>query len=313
MRKKKKEESVVSTLSFRVAFKRTLPLQVMVWIPLGIFCIFSYIPIYGISMAFQDFSLRQGFFGSPWVGFEHFQNILTDPTIYTLLKNNIILGMLGIFTAQPCAVLLALIINEVRIEKLKNAVQIITCLPNFLSVVTVVGMMTLLFSPTSGVVNQMLQAMGIEPIYFMGTASWYRPMFIGSNIWAHTGFGAIYYLAALSSIDVGLYEAAALDGASRLQRIWYINLPYVVPTFAMLFILGMGGVLNVDTSKAILMYSPLNSSVSDIVGTYTYRRGLLMMEYSYGSAIGLLMSLVNFVSLVFFNWLSRKTVKQSIW
>jgi len=224
------------------------------------------------------------------------------------------LGLFGILTSTPSAILLALLINEVQRKYFKKVVQVITCLPNFLSTVTVVSMIYLLFSPRIGVVYLLLgKFFGIDPVYFTASTKWYRPLFIGSNIWQHAGFSSIYYLAALSSIDPGLYEAACIDGATRLQRIWYINIPHLLPTAAMLFILSMGGVLNVDTSKAILMYNPMNSEVSDIIGTYTYRRGLLEREYSLGASVGLIMNIVNFVSLVVFNWISRKTVKQSIW
>jgi putative aldouronate transport system permease protein len=295
-------------------FRNTLSLQLMVLLPMVIFIIFHYIPIYGIIIAFQDFKLKEGFWGSPWVGLKNIIDFFNNPNFIVLLKNTFLLGFYGILTSTPSAITLALIINEVQRKYFKKFVQIVTCMPNFLSTVTIVGMMYLLFSPTGGVVNVVLDKLfNIAPIYFTASTKWYRPLFIGSNIWQHTGFASIYYLAALAGMSPELHESACIDGATRLQRIWYINLPHLVPTAAMLFILSMGGVLNIDTSKAILMYNPMNSEVSDVIGTYTYRRGLLMREYSLGASVGLIMSVVNFFSLVTFNWISRKIVKQSIW
>lgn len=295
-------------------FKMTLSLQLMVLLPLVMFIIFHYIPIYGIVIAFQDFSLRKGFFGSEWVGLTNIIEFVSNPNFFKLLWNTFALGFFGVITATPAAIMLALIINEVGRKHFKKVVQVVTCLPNFLSTVTVVGMIYLLFSPSGGIVNVFLERVfNIDPIYFAASTRWYRPLFIGSNIWQHTGFASIYYLAALAAIDPGLYEAACIDGATRFQRIRYINLPHLLPTAAMLLILSMGGVLNVDTGKAILMYNPMSSDVSDVIGTYTYRRGLLMREYSLGASVGLIMNVVNFASLFTFNWISRKTAKHSIW
>ncbi len=278
------------------------------------YIIFRYVPMYGVVIAFKDFNARLGILGSPWIGFEQFIRFFTHPYFFRLVRNTFLISFYSLLIGFPAPIILALMLNELRNQTYKRFVQTVSYLPHFISIVAIVGILTLLLSPTNGFVNVVLtKVFGMEPIYFMAEPGWFRPLFVASGIWQNIGWGAILYLAALSQVDVQLYDAAIVDGTSRMQKIWHISLPSIMPTIAILLILRIGTLFYVGFEKVILMYNPVTYSTADVIGSYVYRRGLQYAEFSYGAAVGLFNSVVNVLLLITANWISRRVTEQSLW
>ena len=278
------------------------------------YIIFRYVPMYGVVIAFKDFNARLGILGSPWIGFEQFIRFFTHPYFFRLVRNTFLLSFYSLLLGFPAPIILALMLNELRNQTYKRFVQTVSYLPHYISIVAIVGILTLLLSPTNGFVNVVLtKVFGMEPIYFMAEPGWFRPLFVGSGIWQNIGWGAILYLAALSQVDVQLYDAAIVDGTSRMQKIWHISLPSIMPTIAILLILRIGSLFYVGFEKVILMYNPVTYSTADVIGSYVYRRGLQYAEFSYGAAVGLFNSVINVILLITANWISRRVTEQSLW
>ena len=283
------------------------------------FLVFHYLPIYGISFAFVDYAPKYGqgvvanYLTSPWIGFEHFVAFFTGPKFFPLLRNTALLGFYSVLFEFPAAILFAVCLYEVRNTFYRKFAQTISFLPHFISTVSVVAMMVMLFSPSSGYVNWLLSRIGIEPIYFLAEPAWFRPLYVGSGIWAGIGWGAIVYLAAMFGIPASLYESAAIDGATRWQKIWRITLPSILPTIMILLILRVGSFINVGVEKILLMYSPLTYDVADVIGTYVYRRGIVKFDYSFATAVGMFNSVVNLLLLVIANYTARKVADESLW
>jgi putative aldouronate transport system permease protein len=278
------------------------------------YIIFRYVPMYGVVIAFKDFNARLGILGSPWIGFEQFIRFFTHPYFFRLVRNTFLISFYSLLIGFPAPIILALMLNELRNQTYKRFVQTVSYLPHFISIVAIVGILTLLLSPTNGFVNVVLtKVFGMEPIYFMAEPGWFRPLFVASGIWQNIGWGAILYLAALSQVDVQLYDAAIVDGTSRMQKIWHISLPSIMPTIAILLILRIGTLFYVGFEKVILMYNPVTYSTADVIGSYVYRRGLQYAEFSYGAAVGLFNSVVNVILLITANWISRRVTEQSLW
>lgn len=296
-------------------FIRQLSLYSMTLPGLLIVLIFAYIPMYGIVIAFQDYSIVQSIFGSDWVGFRHFEEFLGNPMFGRIMSNTLILGALNTLWSFPAPIILALLLNEITQQKFKKVVQSISYLPYFISTVILVGMLKELASVDGGLFNKFVVMLGGEPINFFAESSWFRTLFIGSGIWQGVGWGSIIYLAALSNVDPQLIEAAIIDGANRWDRIRHISIPAIMPTIAILLIMGVGGVMNADSQKVLLMYSPQIYETADVIGTYTYREGILGARFSYTTAVGLFMSLISFVLLVTTNWASKKLSggENSLW
>lgn len=276
------------------------------------FVIFEYWPMYGVQIAFKDFMARLGITDSPWVGFKHFERFFGSYYFERLLLNTLGIGLYELLVGFPVPILLALMINEVRFSKFKRMVQTVTYAPHFLSTVVVVGMLYLFLSPT-GIVNQFLRIWGFEPVSFMTEPAWFKTIYVLSGVWQHMGWSSIVYLAALAAVDPQLHEAATVDGASKLQRIWHINLPGIMPTIVILLILNVGRILSVGFEKVFLMQNELNMSSSDVISTYVYRTGIMGAQYSYSAAIGLFNSVVVFVMLVIVNWIARRVNETSLW
>jgi putative aldouronate transport system permease protein len=283
------------------------------------FVIFHYLPIYGISFAFVDYSPKYGqgvvanYLTSPWIGFQHFVDFFTGPKFFPLLRNTVVLGFYSVLFEFPASILFAVCLYEVHNLFYRKFAQTISFLPHFISTVSVVAMMVMLFSPSDGYVNWLLGSIGIEPIYFMAEPGWFRPLYVGSGIWAGIGWGAIVYLAAMYGIPTSLYESAAIDGASRLQKIVRITLPSILPTIMILLILRVGAFINVGVEKILLMYNPLTYEVADVIGTYVYRRGIVKFDYSFATAVGMFNSVVNLLLLVVANYTARKVADESLW
>ncbi len=274
---------------------------------------FKYFPIYGLIMAFERFNPAKGFFASEWVGLHYFKQFFEDPFTFRIIKNTFLLGIYVILWTFPAPIILALMLNELRVQWFKRIVQTISYFPFFISVVIVVGLMLEMLSPVDGIINDLLAWMGFEKINFFSEAEWFRTLYISSTLWQSTGFASIIYLAAMAGIDPELYEAATVDGANRWHKLKFITLPGIMPTAVVLLILSVGGIVSYDFVKVLLMYNPGTYETSDIIGTYIYRMGLENSNYSYSAAVGLLTSVVAFVFVWGTNYISKKTSDTSVW
>ena len=274
------------------------------------FVIFHYVPMTGIQIAFKDFSTRDGIWGSDWIGFEHFERFFSAYNFWTILGNTLILSVLSLVISFPLSIGLALLLNEIRHKKLNNTLQTIFIAPHFVSTVVVIGMLQAFLSPETGIVNILLQKLGVieEGIYFTRLEEWFRPMYIISGLWQNLGWSAVIYLSALTAIDPGLYEAAAIDGASRWQQLWSITIPSIWPTIVIQLILKCGHIMSVGYEKVLLMQTTTNMDVSQIISTFVYNKGLGSSnpQYDYATAIGLFNSVVNLIVLLAVNRIAKK-------
>ncbi len=275
--------------------------------------VFNYGPMYGIQLAFKDYKPALGIWGSPWAGLEHFQTMVNDPDFWRALKNTLIYNVEYLVISTVFTIFLALMLNELRLKKVKSVVQTTVYLPYFLSTVIIVGMLKDFCSVNGGLFNQIITALGGSPINFFSESQWFRTLYIGSGIWQGVGWGTIIYLAALSGVDVELYEAATIDGANRFQKMWNITLPAILPTVTILMIMNVSGILGSDFQKVMLMYSPKIYDVADVIGTYTYREGIEGAKYSYTTAVGLFTSLLSFILLAITNFICKKFSDNSLW
>ena len=275
------------------------------------FLLFHFAPLYGLQIAFKDYNLVKGVGASEWVGLENFKKLVNDPFFLRVVKNTVVLGFWTLVLGFPLPIMFALAVNEIRPQHglFKRVVQSISYLPHFVAVVIIVGLMYEFFS-SGGIVNQFIQALGFEPVKFLGSMTMFRPMYLGSAFYQTIGWSSIIYLAALASIPVELYEAAHVDGASRWQRIHYITLPGLMPTIRVLFILGVSVIVASSFERAFLLQTPGTYEVSDVLDTYVYRRGLVKLDFSYGTAVGLVNSVVAFILVFFTNWLAKRTSEE---
>lgn len=294
-------------------FKNEAFLHLLVLPAILYFVIFCYVPMYGVLIAFKDFSFGKGIWGSPWVGFEHFKMFFQSMYFPRLIKNTLLLSVYNILWSMPVPILFAVLLTEVRNRRFKRTVQTITYFPHFISTVVVVGMMVTFLSPVDGIVNIALQNLGFEPISFMQDSKWFRTLYIASGIWQNFGWDSVLYLAALTSIPSEQYESAMVDGANRLQRILHISLPGIMPTFIILFIMNVGKMMSVGSSKIILMYSPGIYDVADVISTYVYRKSIVGGEMSFGTAVDLFNMLINFILVFGANKISRRVSEVSLW
>ena len=292
--------------------QRTWQLYVLLLPALVGLLLFSYGPMYGILLAFKEYSPLSGIIGSPWVGLRHFNRFFRSPFFSQLIRNTLYLSLYGLFVGFPLPVLLALGLNQVRSIRFKKTVQTVTYAPYFISTVVLVGSINIVFAET-GFINQFIKMMGKDSVLFMGAAKYWRHIYVWSGIWQGMGWSAIIYIAALSGVDPVLYEAAIIDGATKLQRIIAIDLPSIAPTIVITFILSAGSIMSIGFEKAFLMQNPLNTSVSEIIPTYVYKVGLLSSEYGFSTAVGLFNSVINCVLLLTVNKISRKFGQSSIW
>lgn len=275
--------------------------------------VFKYWPMFGAQIAFRDYNPVDGFTGSPWVGLEHFARFIESFQFERLMVNTLTVNALGLLLAFPVPIILALIVNQLTSDRFKKFTQTVLYAPSFISVVVVVGMIYLLFSPRSGIVNNAITALGGDPVFFMGSPEWFRPLYIGSDIWQNAGFSMIVYLAALTAIDPALHEAARVDGANKWQRMWHIDIPGILPVITILFILAIGNLFNLGFEKVLLMQTDLNLPTSEVIQTYVYKTGLQGAQFSYSAAIGLFNSLINLALLLTFNGVARRANKTSLW
>nr|WP_309119298.1 ABC transporter permease subunit [Paenibacillus sp.] len=273
--------------------------------------IFHYFPMYGILIAFKDYSAPKGIWGSEWVGLKYFNSFFKDPMAFRVLKNTLLLGLYTLFWSFPAPIILALLFNELRNKHFKKLIQTVSYFPHFISVVIVAGMLKE-FTARDGLFNDIVTFFGGTPIMFLLEPDYFRTIFISSGIWQGVGFGTIIYLAALSGIDPTLYDVAEVDGAGRWKKVVHITWPSLKPTTIILLIFALGGILGTDFQKIILLYSPETYSVADVIGSYVYRQGILGAQYEYTTAIGLFMSIISFVILYLANRASRKVSETSL-
>lgn len=291
--------------------KREIPFHLMLLLPMLFLAVFSFAPLFGILMAFQDYIPAKGILQSRWVGLENFDFIFSLPSIRQIFANTIIISLGKLAAGIIVPVFFALLLNEIRVIAFKRTVQTIVYLPHFLSWVVLANVVSSILG-FDGPVNSLIQSMGHDPILFLGSNVWFRPVIILSDCWKEFGYGSIIYLSALTSIDPGLYESASLDGASRLQKIFYITLPMLVPTIVLMMALNLGNILNAGFDQIFNLYNPLVYETGDIVDTFVYRIGLIDMQYSLATAVGLIKSVIGFVLIMSSNLVSRKLVSRSI-
>jgi putative aldouronate transport system permease protein len=275
--------------------------------------IFKYLPMFGIVISFKDYNLYKGIWASDWVGLKYYKMFFNSPDFWIILRNTFLLGINKLIFGFPAPIILALLLNEVKNMVFKRFVQTVSYLPHFISNVVVAGMVVMFLSPSQGFVNHMIQSFGFEPIHFMIKPELFRFIYVGSEVWQHIGWEAIIYLAALSSIDPSLYEAADIDGASRWRKLWNVTLPGISTTIIILFILNVGRVLEIGFEKVFLLYNPATYSTADILSTYVYRTGLVSGNFSYAAAIDMFTGIVCFFFIYSTNALSRRLSQTSLW
>lgn len=294
-------------------FKREWQLYVMLLPTILWLAIFLYKPMYGLQIAFKDYSIFRGIANSPWIGIEHFQTLFGNDQFLRAIKNTIIISFYGLIFGFPMPILLALMFNEILNQWFKKSAQTIVYLPHFVSSVIIAGIVITAFSPSAGIVNTFLGWIGVDPIYFLTKPEWFRPIFVGTGIWQEAGFQSIVYLAAIAGVSPTLYESAVVDGASRWQMMWKITLPSILPTIIIMLIIRIGNMLEVSFEMIILLYQPATYETADVVNTFIYRQGIQGGQYDLAAAAGLFNAVVAFVLVMTANAISKRYSRTSLW
>lgn len=295
------------------AVRKEYGLYLLFLIPLIWYLVFMYYPMYGLQIAFRRYNARLGITGSPWVGLQYFMQFFNSYYFGSLVVNTLVLNVYQMALGFPIPIILALIINEIRCRPLQKAVQNVTYIPYFLSMVVVVSMLTLFSNPNYGLFNKIAGLFGGGGVDYMAKEECFRTLYVFSGVWQNMGFNSVIYIAALSAIDPQLYEAAAIDGASRMKKIIHISLPCIMPTIVILFIMRIGSLMNVGFEKVLLMQNTVNMGASDVISTFIYRNGIQKGQFSYSAAVGIFNSLINLILLVGANALTRRLGNNSLW
>ena len=282
-------------------------------IPLAVLIIFSYLPMYGILIAFKNFIPSEGIWGSPFVGMEHFRRLFAGYNFWRLIKNTLVLSLYSLAAGFPLPIIFAIMLNELKYTKIKKTVQMISYAPHFLSTVVLVSLITVFFGNGGGLVNMLIKKMGGQAIDFQTNIKIFKHLYVWSDVWAGLGWNSIIYISALSGIDPQIGEAAIIDGASRIKRIWHVDIPGILPTAIILLILRCGSIMSIGFDKAFLMQNDLNLEASEIISTYVYKVGIQGAEYSFSTAVGLFNTFINFVLLLSVNKISNKVSETSLW
>jgi putative aldouronate transport system permease protein len=277
------------------------------------FIIFKYIPMWGVSIAFQQYNPFLGMLHSPWVGLEHFGRLFADPDFFKLLRNTLLIGMYKLVFFFPAPIVIALLLNELRRELFKRFIQTMIYIPHFMSWVVVVAISYMLFTTEGGAVNNLIEQLFGEKINFLLSREWFRPMLVGQIIWKETGWGTIIFLAALAGVDAEQYEAAVIDGANRFRQLWHVTLPAIRGTIAILLILRLGDFLDTGFEHVFLLLNPMNRDVGEVFDTYVYTVGLAQGQFSYSTAVGLFKSVVGLILVLSANYVSKKAGQESIY
>ena len=306
------EEKAARKRSAKNHLRRYWVLYAMMVVPVIYYIVFKYLPMFGSVLAFRRYRPGMGPFGTEWT-LRYWKQFLKDPAFWSALRNTVITSVSNLVINFPIPIIFAILLNEVRAKKFKKVVQTISYMPRFISTVVVITILNELLNPTSGMINRLIVAMGGQSIYFMNMSVWFRPIYILSETWQFTGWTAIIYLAAITSISPDLFEAAEMDGASRLQQIWYVTIPSILPTVMVMLIMNVGHLLSLGFEKILLMYTPSNSGVSEIIDTLVYRTGLAQQNYSYATAIGLFSGIIGLILVSTSNAVSKKLTGESIY
>lgn len=294
------------TLGKRIA--ECWQLYLLLLIPVVLTVIYKYVPMYGIQIAFREYKASKGFWGSQWVGLEHFLRFFNAPTFGRMIKNTVLLSFYGLVWSFPVPIILSLAINQLRFHRFKRVVQTVLYAPHFISTMVICGMIRIFLSPSGGLVNLLFSS---TPVDYLAEAGAFRTIYILSGIWQEAGWGTIIYLATLSTVDTALYEAAKIDGASMFQRIMNIDLPQLVPMIVIQLIMSVGGIMNVGFEKVYLLQTDLNKATSDVIAVYVYQQGIEGHKYSYSTAIGLFNTIINIILLVIVNKIAKKAADVS--
>ena len=286
---------------------------VIIAVPIIYAIIFAYVPMAGIVLAFQDFSIRKGIFGSDWVGLRYFKQFLTSTSSVLVIKNTLILGVYSFLASFPVPIILAIGINEMRAKRYKKAVQMVTYAPYFISIVVLVGMMMQMMDLRSGIINVILQKIGLEPVNFFGNPKIFRHLYVWSGVWQSAGYASIIYLAALSGVSKELQEADIVDGANRIKRILHVDIPAILPTIIIMLIFNCASIVSIGLDKVFLMQNSLNASVSEVISTFVYKVGVVNSNVGFSTAAGLFQAVVAFVLLVIVNRICKKITENSLW
>ena len=276
------------------------------------FAIFHYGPIYGLLIAFKDFYPTKGILASDWVGLEHFKTMFQGLYFWPVLKNTLINSSYNLIFGFPAPILLAILLNEVSNRRFKKVIQTVTYFPHFISWVVLAGIVYEMLSPSRGPINILLSWLGFEPIFFVANVKWFRTVLVGSNIWKEIGWGSIIYLAAITNIDPTLYEVAKIDGANRLQRIWYITLPSIANVVVIMLIFAVGKIINDNFDQIFNLMNNQVMQVADVISTYTYREGIQNLNYGYATAVGLFKNTISFIFVMGANWLAQKMCQETL-
>lgn len=298
--------------SFRSYFKRNWALYCFLIPAIIIVFMFHYLPLFGLQIAFRDYTPIGGFMGSKWVGMKHFIRFFNSPKFWPVILNTFKTSVSTLLFTFPLPIVFAVFLNQLRNLKYKKFVQTVTYMPYFISTVVLIGMINIFLSPSNGLINGIIRAFGGEPIAFLNNPKSFLPIYITSAIWQTTGWSAIIYLAALSSVPPELHEAAIMDGASKMKRILNIDIPYIMPTIVIQLILLVGNVMNVGFEKIFLMQNPLNLEVSEVISTYVYKMGILNYQYSFSTAVNLFNSVINLILLLSVNKICKKVADTSL-
>ena len=275
--------------------------------------VFCYVPMGGIVLAFKNYKFNLGIYGSPWAGMKWFREFINSPEFWITIKNTLRITLLKLVICFPAPILLALLLNEVRNAKFKRIVQTVSYLPNFVSWVVVIQLMRALFTPYGGIVNEIRKAMGYEAVFIMGLKSAFLPMVVLSDLWKNIGWSSIVYLAAITSVDQQLYEAAVIDGANHVQQVWHITLPGIMQIIGIMFIMAVGGLLNAGYDQILLLQQPANTQISQVLDTYVLQTGIKYGKFEYATAIGLFKSLFSLVMVVVTNYLAQRFGEVGLW
>lgn len=295
------------------ALYRDWQLYLLLLLPLAYFIIFKYTPMLGVVIAFKDYNMFQGIFASPWVGFETFREVFQMDGFYNALRNTFLLNFLDLVVSFPIPIALAILLNELRIKWFKKGAQTILYLPHFISWVIIGGMAIQLLATNNGIVNNLLKSLGMKVIPFLTEPVYWVLTYLGIGIWQSAGWGTIIYLAALTGINKDLYEAADVDGASRMRKIWHITLPGIKPTIIILLIINIGHMASIGFDRPFVLSNPLVTDVSEVISTYVYKIGIQSARYTIATAIGLFQAVVGLIFLLSADYISRKVNDQGIW
>ena len=301
-----------SSIGFVEEVRRSRPLYLLMLPSIIIFALFTYYPMYGIVIAFKNFTPAEGIMGSSWAGLKYFKQYFNSYQFGLTIKNTIIIRLYTIAVTFPLPVIMGLLVNQMKAQKFKKFFQVSTYLPHFISTVVMCGMIMLFLSPSSGIIAKLLSFVGIDMPNLMGSASAFPHIYVWTEAWQHIGWDSILYIAALSSIDPTLYEAATIDGANKWHKIFHIDIPSLLPTIMIMLILRMGSVMSVGFEKVYLLQNSLNNATSEIIATYVYKMGLLKSQYSLSAAIGLFNNVINLILLLVFNFISAKISEDSL-